>query len=168
MSWKTFKMHQKDALMLRSRILGFILKQIKSLLHIFSDFTIPHALCIEIIWEGRQIHVFVHDSWYLITKADGISLLLVRFILKSVSQVRKISTRWIPHALTDNQNLVRVQTAISCNSPKCFQPQSKTWVHYFEPVRKKIINMVNQTRTISKKISLHSLQFITYFLHVMV
>ena len=81
----------------------------------------------------------IHD----ITEADGISLLLVRFILKSVSQVRKISTRWIPHALTDNQNRERVQTAISRNSSKCFQTQSKTWVHYFEPVRKKIINMVN-------------------------
>ena len=41
----------------------------------------------------------------------GISLSRVHFILKRILKVRKISARWIPHILTDDQKRVRVQTA---------------------------------------------------------
>ena len=40
---------------------------------------------------------------HLIAKAVGISLLRVYFILKRILKVRKISARWIPHLLTDEQ-----------------------------------------------------------------
>ena len=74
-----------------------------------------------------------------IAKAVGISLSRVHFILK----VRKISARWIPHILTDDQKQVQVQTAKQLLKmfPKFNQRQfanivtgDKTWVHYFEPV----------------------------------
>ena len=38
-----------------------------------------------------------------IAKAVGISLSRVHFVLKRILKVRKISARWIPHILTDDQ-----------------------------------------------------------------
>lgn len=80
-----------------------------------------------------------------IAKAVGISLSRVHFILKRILKVRKISARWIPHILTDDQKKVRVQTAkrLLKMFPNFNQRQfanivtgDETWVHYFEPVRK--------------------------------
>ncbi|XP_062582211.1 histone-lysine N-methyltransferase SETMAR-like [Saccostrea cucullata] len=80
-----------------------------------------------------------------IAKAVGISLSRVHFILKRILKVRKISARWIPHILTDDQKKVRIQTAkrLLKMFPNFNQRQfanivtgDETWVHYFEPVRK--------------------------------
>ncbi|XP_062593106.1 histone-lysine N-methyltransferase SETMAR-like [Saccostrea cucullata] len=78
-----------------------------------------------------------------IAKAVGISR--VHFILKRILKVRKISARWIPHTLTDDQKKVRIQTAkrLLKMFPNFNQRQfanivtgDETGVHYFEPVRK--------------------------------
>ena len=53
----------------------------------------------------------------------GISLSRVHFILKKILKVRKISARWVPHLLTDDQKRRRVETAknIAKNVPKIRQ-----------------------------------------------
>ena len=60
-------------------------------------------------------------------------------------KVRKISARWVPHLLTDEQKRQRVKVAKKLLQmfPKYDKKQfanvvtgDETWVHYFEPVRK--------------------------------
>ena len=80
-----------------------------------------------------------------IARKVGISLSTVHLILKKHLKVRKISTRWVPHLLTDEQKRQRVKVAKKLHQmfPKYDKKQfanvvtgDETWVHYFEPVRK--------------------------------
>ena len=75
----------------------------------------------------------------------GISLSTVLLILKKHLKVRKISARWVPHLLTDEQKRQRVKVAKKLLQmfPKYDKKQfanvvtgDETWVHYFETVRK--------------------------------
>ena len=80
-----------------------------------------------------------------IARKIGISLSTVHLILKKHFKVRKISARWVPHLLTDEQKRQWVKVA-----KKLLQMFSKydrkqfanvvtgdeTWVNYSEPVRK--------------------------------
>ena len=92
------------------------------------------------IIEGDAIFT-VHD----IARKVGISLSTVHLILKKHLKVRKISARWVPHLLTDEQKRQRVKVAKKLLQmfPKYDKKQfanvvtgDETWVHYFEPVRK--------------------------------
>ena len=80
-----------------------------------------------------------------IARKVGISLSTVHLILKKHLKVRKISARWVPHLLTDEQKRQRVKVAKKLL--QMFRKYDKkrfanvltgdeTWVHYFEPVRK--------------------------------
>ena len=80
-----------------------------------------------------------------IARKVGISLSTVHLILKKHLKVRKISARWVPHLLTDEQKRQRVKVAkkLLRMFPKYDKKQfanvvtgDETWVHYFEPVRK--------------------------------
>ena len=81
-----------------------------------------------------------------IARKVGISLLsTVHLILKMHLKVRKISARWVPRLLTDEQKRQRVKVAKKLLQmfPKYDKKQfgnvvtsDETWVHYFEPVRK--------------------------------
>ena len=80
-----------------------------------------------------------------IARKVGISLSTVHPILKKHLKVRKISARWVPHLLTDEQKRQRVKVAKKLLQmfPKYDKKQfanvvtgDETWVHYFEPVRK--------------------------------
>ena len=80
-----------------------------------------------------------------IARKVGISLSTVHLILKKHLKVRKISVRWVPHLLTDEQKRQRVKVAKKLLQmfPKYDKKQfanvvtgDETWVHYFEPVRK--------------------------------
>ena len=80
-----------------------------------------------------------------IARKVGISLSTVHLILKKHLKVRKISARWVPHLLTDEQKSQRVKVAKKLLQmfPKYDKKQfanvvtgDETWVHYFEPVRK--------------------------------
>ena len=75
----------------------------------------------------------------------AISLSTVHLILKKHLKVRKISARWVPHLLTDEQKRQRVKVAKKLHQmfPNYDKKQfanvvtgDETWVHYFEPVRK--------------------------------
>ena len=57
------------------------------------------------------------DGWHTIrdiSKAVGISLSRVHFILKRILKVRKISARWIPHILTDDQKRYEYKPLSNC------------------------------------------------------
>ena len=78
-----------------------------------------------------------------IARKVGIST--VHLILKKHLKVRKISARWVPHLLTDEQKRQRVKVAkkLLRMFPKYDKKQfanvvtgDEIWVHYFEPVRK--------------------------------
>ena len=80
-----------------------------------------------------------------IARKVGISLSKVHLILKKHLKVRKISARWVPHLLTDEQKRQRVKVAKKLLQmfPKYDKKQfdnvvtgDETLVHYFEPVRK--------------------------------
>ena len=80
-----------------------------------------------------------------IARKVGISLSTVHLILKKHSKVRKISARWVPHLLTDEQKRqwVKVAKKLLQMFPKYDKKQfanavtgDETWVRYFEPVRK--------------------------------
>ena len=79
-----------------------------------------------------------------IARKVGISLSMVHLILKKRLKVRKISARWAPHLLTDEQKRQRVKVAkkllqmFTKYDKKQFANvvTGETWVHYFEPVRK--------------------------------
>ena len=78
-----------------------------------------------------------------IARKVGIPLSTVHLILKKHLKVRKISARWVPHLLTDEQKRQRVKVAKKLLQmfPKYDKKQfanvvTETWVHYFEPVRK--------------------------------
>ena len=80
-----------------------------------------------------------------IARKVGISLSTVRFILKKHLKVKKISARWVPHLLSDEQKRQRVKVAKKTLQmfPKYDKKQfadvvtsDKTWFHYFETVRK--------------------------------
>ena len=80
-----------------------------------------------------------------IARKVGISLSTVHLILKKHLKVRKISARWVPHLLSDEQKRQRVKVAKKLLQmfPKYDKKQfanvvtgDETWVHYFEPVRK--------------------------------
>ena len=80
-----------------------------------------------------------------IARKVGISLSTVHLILKKHLKVRKISARWVPHLLTDEQKRQRVKVAKKLLQmfPKYDKKQfandrhsDETWVHYFEPIRK--------------------------------
>ena len=44
----------------------------------------------------------------------GISLSRVHYILKNILNVKNVSTRWVPHFLTDDQRKRRVKIANNC------------------------------------------------------
>ena len=80
-----------------------------------------------------------------IARKVGISFSTVHLILKKHLKVRKISARWVPHLLTDEQKRQRVKVAKKLLQmfPKYDKKQfanvvtgDETWVHFFEPVRK--------------------------------
>ena len=74
-----------------------------------------------------------------IARKVGISLSMVHLILKKHLQVRKISARWVPHLLTDEQKRQRVKVAkklLQMFPVANVVTGDETWVHYFEPVRK--------------------------------
>ena len=80
-----------------------------------------------------------------IARKVGISLSTVHLILKKHLKVSKISARWVPHLLTDEQKRQRVKVAKKLLQmfPKYDKKQfanvvtgDATWVHYSEPVRK--------------------------------
>ena len=80
-----------------------------------------------------------------IARKVGISLSTVHLILKKHLEVRKISARWVPHLLTDEQKRqwVKMAKKLLQMFPKYDKKQfanvvtgDETWVHYFEPVRK--------------------------------
>ena len=90
-----------------------------------------------------------------IAQKVGISLSTVHLILKQHLKVRKISARWVPHVLADEQKRQRVKVAIKLlqmfqkNDKKQFSnfvTSDETWVHYFEPVRK-VSNKIWATNT---------------------
>ena len=79
-----------------------------------------------------------------IARKVGISLSMVH-LLKKHLKVRKISARWVPHLLTEEQKRQRVKVAKKLLQmfPKYDKKQfanvvtgDETWVHYFEPIRK--------------------------------
>ena len=79
----------------------------------------------------------VHD----IARKVDISLSTVHLILKKHLKVRKISARWMPHLLTDEQKRQRVKKAKKLLQmfPKYVKKQfanfvtdDEIWVHYFE------------------------------------
>ena len=80
-----------------------------------------------------------------IARKVGISLSTVHLILKKHLKVRKISARWVPHLLIDEQKRQRVKVAKKLLQmfPKYDKKQfanvvtgDEIWVHYLEPVRK--------------------------------
>ena len=80
-----------------------------------------------------------------IARKVGISLSTVLLILKKHLKVRKISARWVPLLLTDEQKRQRVKVAkkllqiFTKYDKKQFAnvvTGDENWVHYFEPVRK--------------------------------
>ena len=92
--------------------------------------------------------ILQNDARYTLqdlARISGISRSRIQFILKKILKVRKISARWVPHILTDEQKRRRVETA---KMPLKLFPKyterafanvvtgDETWVHYFEPVRK--------------------------------
>ena len=89
-----------------------------------------------------------------IARKVGISLSTVHLILKKHLKVRKISARWVPHLLTDEQKRQQVKVAKKHLQmfPKYDKKQfanvvtgDETWVHYFEPVRK-VSNKISATK----------------------
>ena len=80
-----------------------------------------------------------------IARKVGIPLSTVHLILKKHLKDRKISARWVPHLLIDEQKRqwVKVAKKLLQMFPKYDRKQfanvvtgDETWVHYFEPVRK--------------------------------
>ena len=73
----------------------------------------------------------VHD----IAQKVGISLSMVHLILKKHLKVRKISARWVPHLLTDEQKRQRVKVAIKLlqMSPKYDKKQFAKFVTGYGP-----------------------------------
>ena len=104
------------------------------------------ASCKEIVSKIKEI--IEGDARFTvldIARKVGISLSTVHLILKKHLKVRKISARWVPHLLTDEQKRQRVKVAKKLLQmfPKYGKKQfanvvtgDETWVHYFEPVRK--------------------------------
>ena len=100
----------------------------------------------EIVFKIKEIiegdaRFTVHD----IARKVGISLSTVHLILKKHLKVRKISARWVPHLLTDEQKRQRIKVAKKLLQmfPKYDKKQfasvvtgDETWVHYFESIRK--------------------------------
>ena len=95
-----------------------------------------------------------------IARKVGISLSTVHLILKKHLKVRKISARWVPHLLTDEQKRQRVKVAKKLLQmfPEYDKKQfanvvtgDETWVHYFEPVRK-VSNKIWATKKSTKKV----------------
>ena len=125
------------------------------------------ASCKEIVSKIKEIiegdaRFTVRD----IARKVGISLSKVHLILKKHLKVRKISARWVPHLLTDEQKRQRVKVAKKLLQmfPKYDKKQfanvvtgDETWVHYLEPVRKvsnKIWATKHNKRPITAKRSL--------------
>ena len=90
---------------------------------------------------GGDARFTVHD----IARKVGISLSTVHLILKKHLKVRKIFARWVPHLLTDEQNIQRVKRANKMLQmfQTCDKKQfanvvtgDENLVYYFEPVRK--------------------------------
>ena len=95
-----------------------------------------------------------------IVRMVGISLSRVHNILKNILNVRKISSRWVPHLLRDGQKKQRVKIAKQLLKvfPKYGEKKfantvtaNETWVHYFESVRK-----VSNTRMVFVKHYAHN------------
>ena len=103
-----------------------------------------------------------------IARKVGISLSTVHLILKKHLKVRKISARWVPHLLTDEQKrqLVKVAKKLLQMFPKYDKKQfanvvtgDETWVHYFEPVRKVSKRPIIAKRSLSAKKVLYAIFF---------
>lgn len=80
-----------------------------------------------------------------LARMTNLGLASVHFILKKILKVSKISARWIPHLLTDEQKRTRVQMAkqLLKKYPKYDKKLfdniitgDETWVHFYEPKRK--------------------------------
>ena len=77
-----------------------------------------------------------------IARYVGISVGSAHIILKKILKVRRLTARWIPHLLTDEQKHQRVETArellkrypkFNKNVFNSFVTGDETWVHFFEP-----------------------------------
>lgn len=98
--------------------------------------------------EAKIQNLINTDARYTVrelAKATGISLSKVHFILKKRLHARKISARWIPHLLSDDQKRARVTYAKEMLKlyPKFDKKRfanvvtgDETWVHFYEPQRK--------------------------------
>ena len=75
----------------------------------------------------------------------GISLSRVRYILKNMLNVRKISVRWVPHLLTYGQNKQRVEIKFTAPSHGFHNCPKLSRVHYI------LKNMLN-VRKISARL----------------
>ena len=81
-----------------------------------------------------------------LAKTTGISLSKVHFILKKRLCARKISARWIPHLLSDDQKRARVVYAKTMQKlypnfdkkkvANIVTAGDETWIHFYEPQRK--------------------------------
>ena len=72
----------------------------------------PHASHVEIVSKIKEI--IEGDARFTIRDIAwkvGIVLSLVHFILKKHLKIRRISSRWMPHLLTDEQKRQRVKVA---------------------------------------------------------
>lgn len=100
------------------------------------------------IAEAKIRELLQEDSRYTVrelAKRTGVSLSTVHFILKKHLKVRKITARWIPHLLTDEQKRSRVQCArkilkmaknLEKNNFSQLVTGDETWIYFFEPHRK--------------------------------
>lgn len=92
--------------------------------------------------------IIARDARYTVqdvARMVGISIGSAYKILKKILRLRRLTARWIPHLLTNEQKRQRVKTAreLLKRYPKydknvfsTFVTGDETWVHFFEPQRK--------------------------------
>ena len=97
----------------------------------------------------KVTHLVATDARFTtmhIAKCTGISVGAAHTILRHDLKMRRISARWIPHLITKEQKLapVRIAKQLLKQFPK-YNNRSfantitgdETWVHFYEPKRKK-------------------------------
>lgn len=93
-----------------------------------------------------------------IARKVGISIGAVHSILKKHLKMNKITARWIPHLLTEEQKRLRLKTAktllkmypkYNSRSFAAVVTGDETWVHFYEP-RRKLQNKVWATKNMKR------------------
>lgn len=125
--------------------------------------------------KGLEARYTVQD----IARMVGITVGSAFTILKKILKVKRLTARWIPHLLTDEQKQQRVET--TCELLKLYPKYSKNvfstfvtgdqaWVHFFEPQRKvnnKIWATKNATRPcVAKRLQRTKKVMYSLFFHV--